>query len=194
MMNRRFNKVVTSVVLAALIATSAVPAAQADRDRNESGRRGDRGKQVYAPGHQKQRGKQYDRDRGRDRYRGRHVERRRAPERVVRYVYRGPRVVERHYYRDRHRDGHPGIAFLGGLILGAVISNSHAHADHHFYADPYCDARFSSLDAYYAHTRYHDHPQVVHVIEVRTGNWVDSYTWHRGGWRQYETDRWECGW
>jgi len=179
MMKRNFKNVLTGVVLAALIATTVAPAAQADRGRHDRGR--DRGKQVYAPGHQKNRKQRVVRHRG--------------PERLVRYVYGGPRVVERHYYSHRHRDGHPGIAFLGGLILGAVISNAHAaHADHYFYADPYCDARFSSLDAYYAHTRYHEHPRVVHVVEIRTGNWVDSYTWHRGGWRHYQADRWECGW
>lgn len=166
MMNRNVSKVLTGLVLAALIATTVAPAAEADRGHKGRGKH----KQVYAPWHQKHR-----------------------PERVVRYVYRGPRVVEHHYYRDR--DGHSGIAFLGGLILGAVITNAHAaHADHYFYADPYCDARFSSLDAYYAHARYHEHPRVVHVIEISSGHWVDSYAWHRGGWRHYEADRWECGW
>lgn len=166
MMNRNVSKVLTGLVLAALIATTVAPAAEADRGHKGRGKH----KQVYAPWHQKHR-----------------------PERVVRYVYRGPRVVERHYYRDR--DGHSGIAFLGGLILGAVISNAHAaHADPYFYADPYCDVRFSSLDAYHSHVGYAHHPRIVHVIEVSSGNWVDSYTWHRGGWRHYETDRWECEW
>jgi len=160
MMHRNHMKVLTGVVLAALIATTMAPAAEAAHRRYK-----ERSKPVYAPSHP---------------YR---------TERVARYVYRGPRVV-RHYHRH---DGHPGLAFLGGLVLGAVISNA-AHADPYFYADPYCDARFLSLDAYHAHLRYHQHPRVVHVIEVDSGRWVDSYTWYGDGWRHYETDRWECGW
>jgi len=163
MMHRNHMKVLTGVVLAALIATTMAPAAEAAHRRHKEHK--ERSKPVYAPWRQSR------------------------PEHVVRYVYRGPRVV-RHYHRH---DGHSGLAFLGGLVLGAVISNA-AHADHYFYADPYCDARFSSLDAYHAHLRYHHHPRIVHVIEVGSGDWVDSYTWYGDGWRHYETDRWECGW
>lgn len=165
MMNRNHMKVVTAVMLAALVATTLAPAADASNRRHK-----ERGKPVYAPW----------------------VSQRapaRAPARVVRYVYSGPRVVH-HYHRH---DGHPGLAFLGGLVLGAVISNA-AHEDHYFYADPYCDVRFSSLEAYHSHLRYYHHPRIVHVIEVDSDRWVDSYTWYGDGWRHYETDRWDCGW
>ena len=163
MMNRNHMKIMTGVILAALVATTMAPAAEAGRRHKE------RSKPVYAPWHQKHR-----------------------PERVVRYVYRGPRVVQ-HYHR--YDGGHSGLAFLGGLVLGAVITNAHAsHADPYFYADPYCDVRFSSLDAYHSHLRYQHHPRIVHVISVSSGDWVDSYAWYGSGWRHYETERWECGW
>jgi Ni/Co efflux regulator RcnB len=164
MMHRTHTKVITGVILAALIATTMAPAAEAGRRKNK-----ERSKHVYS-------------------------QRDSRPHRGVRYVQPKRHRASNHYYY-RHRGDHSGLAFLGGLVLGAVITNS-AHADHHsyYYADPYCDVRFSSLDAYHGHLRYNHHPRIVHVVDVRSGDWVDSYTWHRSGWRHYETDRWECEW
>ncbi len=163
MMNRKHTKVIAGLILAAAVVTTMAPAAEAARHRGHNSH----SKPVYAP----------------------HA-RYRTPAPPVRYVRPRPQRVVRYYHRH---DSHEGFAFLGGLLLGAVISNA-AHANHYFYADPYCDLRFSSLAAYDAHLRYHHHPAVVHVIEIRSGDWVDSYAWRGDGWRHYETDRWECGW
>lgn len=169
MMNRKHTKVIAGLILAAAVATTMAPAAEAARYRGS-----ERSKPVHA---------------NRARYRTPPQVRYRTPPQV-RYVRPYPQRVVRYYHRH---DSHEGLAFLGGLLLGAVISNA-AHADHYFYADPYCDLRFSTLAAYRAHLRYHHHPAIVHVIEIRTGDWVDSYAWRHDGWRHYESDRWECGW
>jgi hypothetical protein len=126
------------------------------------------------------------------RYKGGHG---RVAEKQVRYR---PAPAVRHVYRTRvvhhpryHRsyDG-SGLAFLGGLVLGAVITEA-VHSHDYDYVDPYCGVRFSSFEAYRAHLRYHHHPAVLHVIEVRTDDWVDSYRCDAGGhWHYYDTEDW----
>jgi len=160
MMTLRLKRWLAGLVLAALVATTIAPAAYAAP--------------RYKGGQKHVRSVRYERHR---------------PQPVVRYVPTRPHRIHQHARYHRYHDGR-GLAFLGGFVLGTVISNA-AYANPYFYADPYCDVRFSSLDAYRAHLRYHHHPAVVHVIEVRSGDWVDSYRCDDGGsWRYYDTEGW----
>ncbi|MBI5709088.1 MAG: hypothetical protein HZC42_02125 [Candidatus Eisenbacteria bacterium] len=103
------------------------------------------------------------------------------------YVHR-PRVVHAYAYRpvyvERHYHSGPAFAgFLGGLVLGAAISNaSPACEPGYAYYDPYCHERFASLDLYYGHVGRHRHPRVVQVIEVESGRYVDTRAWDDGRW------------
>jgi hypothetical protein len=200
MMNRNSRRVMAGLVLAALTATTIAPAAQAGegrgnnkRERVESrdDRRDDRRVERRGGRLAERRAERWGEQR-QSRQRAvkaqRHVEYR--PRQVVRYVDYRPYRVVRHARYHRHHQGSNGLAFLGGLVLGAVITRA-AQADHYYYADPYCDLRFSSLDAYHSHVGHHRHPTVVHVVEIRTGDWVDSYHYDHGNWRYYDTDDWD---
>ena len=119
-------------------------------------------------------------------YRGRHV---------VRVIDRRPVMVVR-----RHRRPGAFAGFLGGLVLGTVLSHARPACPRpsvvYEYYDPYCHRTFASLDAYHAHLRYHHHPRLVDVIDVRTGRCVDTYHWRDGGWcsrhdRDWEYEHWD---
>lgn len=203
---RHSSRVIAALVVAALAMSTVAPIAAADPGR---GRGHDKGRKEYREKNDR-RGppKHVERRRGnakREEYRRgsskrveyrreaprRHVETRVVyqPRRVVKYVdYRPYRVVRHARYHRPHHDG-DAFAFIGGLLLGAVITHA-AHADHYYYVDPYCDVRFSSLGAYDAHFVHHHHPRIVHVVEIRTGDWVDSYRYHHGNWRYYDTEVW----
>jgi len=130
---------------------------------------------------------------------------------VTRVVHRShrPRVV----VRERSH-GHELGAFVGGLILGAVVSNAAASArdrsyeppsrdydyDHsyarpaaNYYYDSYCGVRYNSFDDCEAHYSHCRHPQVVQVIEIRTGRTLDRCHYDGGRWRdgngRYGADR-----
>jgi len=108
----------------------------------------------------------------------------------------GPRVVERVYaprrrhvveYRRHSSDGRTLAGFLGGVAVGALLSQAtQSHRSHaqvtYRYEDPYCHDRFASLEDCGAHMRGCDHPRVVRKIEVSSGRCVDTYRWQRGGW------------
>ncbi len=100
--------------------------------------------------------------------------------RVVRTWGRGPVIIE------RHSEAGPAIAgFLGGLVLGAVLSNAQPAPPPppaFVYYDPYCHERFASLAAYEAHLRYQDHPWVIDVLDARDGRYLDTYVWQDGHW------------
>jgi hypothetical protein len=203
---RHSNRVIAALVVAALAISTVAPAVQADPGR---GKGRDKGRKEYRQKNER-RGPDRHVERRREEPRrvesrrgsSKHVEYRRSsprqhvetrvvyqPRRVVKYVdYRPYRVVRHARYHRPHHDG-SAFAFIGGLLLGAVITHA-AHADHYYYADPYCDLRFSSLRAYDSHFAHHHHPRVVHVVEIRTGDWVDSYRYHHGDWRYYQTDVW----
>lgn len=105
-------------------------------------------------------------------------------------TYAPPRVhrVVRHVHV--HDDGAAFVGFVGGLVLGAVLSQS-APPPHYVYVDPYCDARFESLEAARAHFRYHRHPYVVRVIEANSGHCVDGYRYNDGVWRHWDVADWD---
>ena len=99
--------------------------------------------------------------------------------RVVRVVHRGPYLIE------RHSEAGALAGFLGGLVLGSMISNARPAPPPppaYEYYDPYCRERFLSLDAYGAHLCHHRHPRSIDVIEVHSGRCVDTYAWTDGRW------------
>lgn len=110
--------------------------------------------------------------------------------RVVRHVHHGPRYV----IRDRC-DGSALAGFVGGLIVGAVVSHADAGPEYsaprpaYDYYDPYCDIHFNTFDSCTPHFRHCDHPRVITVIETRSGRGVDRYRYEDGYWRTWDDDR-----
>lgn len=128
------------------------------------------------------------------RYKKARVERK-APRHVQRHRARGhhgPRVVE----IRRGSDGLPALAFVGGLVLGAVLSHAADEAEacdrdalpSYDYYDPYCERTFPTLGVYVQHLHHHPHPRVVHVIDSHSGNWVHTYRYYRGEWIDGDED------
>ena len=98
---------------------------------------------------------------------------------VVRVVHRGP------YDIRRHSDAGALVGFLGGLVVGSVLSNARPPAPlppAYEYYDPYCHRHFATVGAYDEHLYYHRHPRSVEVIEVHGGRCVDSMDWRDGRW------------
>ena len=84
------------------------------------------------------------------------------------------------------------VGFLGGLVLGSVLSNAQPAPPPppvYEYYDPYCRERFSSRDAYQRHLEWYDHPARIEVLEVHSGRCVDTYDWRDGRWRSERDDR-----
>lgn len=108
-------------------------------------------------------------------------------------VVSGPPVVYRSYapaprYYVRESGAAPVIAgFLGGLILGATVTHAAPPPDYYYY-DPYCHERFASLEIYRRHVWRHEHPRVVRVIEVGSGDCAYSYRYDDGAWRRCGSD------
>ncbi len=118
------------------------------------------------------------------RYKGKH-----RRHRVERVVYQPTRVVH------HHSSAAPALAFIGGLVLGAVISNAHAAPVYaepiyagpdYYYYDTYCSERFVSLNVYHRHLAYHGHPRVVRVFRSHGGQWIDTVHHSDGQWAHYE--------
>jgi len=104
------------------------------------------------------------------------------------------------------RDSSPLVpafaGFIGGLVVGSVISHSHDAAppppsyyrteDRGYdYYDPTCDRHFSSLDACASYMRAHDadDPGYVRVIDRRTGECVHEYQYSDRGWVNAPNDQ-----
>ena len=126
------------------------------------------------------------------RYRPVVVERRVIVER--RPVYRSVRVV-RHAPYARYAvwrsEGGPVFAgFLGGLFLGATLSNAAPHG--FVYWDSYCHRGFASLELYDVHLHRHVHEPVIQVVEAPVGyHSVDLHSC-RGCGEEYWGDEHEC--
>ncbi len=103
--------------------------------------------------------------------------------RVIRPIYAPRRVVV-----VRRSCEFPAFAgFLGGLVLGAAISNAAPHET--YYYDPYCHERFATLDGYRGHLRHFHHPWTIRVIAVSSGACVNTYRYHDGRWSDWDGDR-----
>jgi len=110
---------------------------------------------------------------------------------VVREVrYAAPSCPTPVYYQRRHSDAGPILAgIVGGLVLGAALSNAQpaVHASYSYW-DPYCEDSYTSLTSYRTHSRHCSHPQVVRVVEVRSGDPVRDLCWQNDAWREYDGD------
>ncbi|HET9327056.1 MAG TPA: hypothetical protein VFQ05_09810 [Candidatus Eisenbacteria bacterium] len=133
----RFQRLVTIAVMAAVVLGTVAPLAEAKKRHR--------------------------------RYKGRVVERRVVVER--RPVYRSVRVVRHAPYARytvwRSERGPVIAGFLGGLFLGATLSNAAPYG--FVYWDSYCDRGFASLEMYDVHLRRHPHEHVIQVVEAPYG-------------------------
>lgn len=96
---------------------------------------------------------------------------------VMRVMHRGP------YFSERHSDAGAIVGFLGGLVVGSILSSTPPPPPAYEYYDPYCRERFVSVEAYDDHLDYHRHPRTVEVIEMHSGRCVDTLDWRDGRWR-----------
>jgi hypothetical protein len=88
------------------------------------------------------------------------------------------------------------LGFIGGLAIGATIAKASEH-DHaapvrsvHYYEDPYCHERYSSVSACRTHIRDHGHPPVYRKMSHQSGECVGTYGYEDGEWVQYG-DGWD---
>jgi hypothetical protein len=97
---------------------------------------------------------------------------------MVRVVHRGPVFIE------RRSDAGALVGFLGGLVLGTVLSSTPPPPPPpvYEYYDPYCRERFATLEAYDEHLYYRGHPGRAEVIEVHSGRCVDTLERRDGRW------------
>jgi hypothetical protein len=98
--------------------------------------------------------------------------------RVMRGVHRGP------YFIERHSDAGAIVGFLGGLVVGSILSSTPPPPRPVYeYYDPYCRERFLTIEAYDDHLDDYRHPRTIEVIEVHSGRCVDTLDWRDGRWR-----------
>ena len=110
-----------------------------------------------------------------------------CPPPVTRHVHHAPRVV----YYERTSDAAPLFAgLIGGLVIGAALAHAAPAPPAHYYWDPWCGARFGSVAVYHSHFRHHHHPRVLRVISVESGNCLDTWRWHAGGWHSESGGYW----
>jgi hypothetical protein len=95
---------------------------------------------------------------------------------VVHVVRRGP------YFVERHSNAEAIVGFLGGLVVGSILSSAPPPPPAYEYLDPYCRRSFITVGAYDQHLSYHRHPRSVEVIEVHSGRCVDTLEWRDGRW------------
>jgi hypothetical protein len=112
--------------------------------------------------------------------------------RVVRHaaIYPGPGYA----YYSSGPSATPVIAgFIGGLIIGNVLAHAAPPPQAYctpvapveypdYYYDPYCHARFSSLDAYGGHLNHCSHMAWVRVMDGNSGRCVGERVWQEGRW------------
>jgi hypothetical protein len=106
------------------------------------------------------------------------------------YGHYAPRRV---VYVERHSDAAPLFAgLIGGLVLGSVLAQNsapvHAVAPAYYYWDPYSHVRYEALPVYDSRYCYHEHPRVLRVISVATGDCMGTYHWYRGDWHARDWD------
>ncbi len=106
------------------------------------------------------------------------------PPPAARHVHYAPQRV---VYLERHSDAAPLFAgLIGGIVLGSILSQSRAPASvepAYYYWDPWSHERYAALPGYGSRCYYRQHPRVLRVVSVETGQCVDTVRWCDGGWR-----------
>ena len=118
--------------------------------------------------------------------------------RVVRQDCAPRRYVEFH---SSSSSAGPAIAgFIGGVALATILNHHSSHdCDNgyaqapppepaYYYYDPYGQDRYASLDAYYQENRHCGHPQIVQMIDARSGECERTYCRERGRWVEWDGD------
>lgn len=115
------------------------------------------------------------------------------------------RPVSRVVIRDRHHGGAgPALAGLvGGLIIGAAISNAHPVMAHDYrcaparpryrYEDAYSNRWWDTLDECTDAAWGHHGPRVIRVVEFGSDECVRTLYWHHGHWSD-DRYRDDCDW
>ena len=122
-----------------------------------------------------------------------------------------PRCVERVVYSPAPRvvvhqsSAGPVLAgLIGGFLIGNAVANANTtvhYAEYspapacpvaptYYYYDPVCRMSFDNFNECRDHARYHNGAHVIQVIEVGSGNCVETYQWYGGGWRYHAGDDW----
>jgi hypothetical protein len=102
--------------------------------------------------------------------------------------YRGHDRGHRTVVIERHDGVGPALfGFIGGLVLGSVVTHASQQydrpvsADYEYY-DPWCDRDFASFGAYDRHLDRADHPARLMVMDRRYGSCVARYENVDGRW------------
>jgi hypothetical protein len=106
-----------------------------------------------------------------------------------RWEHGGPVRVVRHgpCFVERHSDAGALVGFLGGLVVGSILSSTSPPPPPpappvYVYHDAFCHRDFDTVEAYEAHLAYHRHPRSVEVVEAHSGRCVDTLEWRDGRW------------
>jgi hypothetical protein len=116
--------------------------------------------------------------RWRDSGRGGHLPSYRSPNN---YRYGGPShdsYRQRSYYTGSfHR---PRFGYRSGFSIGVLIGSMPSYGYRYF--DPYCDMAFGNLDIYYDHCGAYGHPDVIQVLDSRSGYPIASCIYSDESW------------
>jgi hypothetical protein len=77
--------------------------------------------------------------------------------------------------------GHPSF-YAHPRRFSVSFTLANAPPAGHYYLDPYCDRRFSTLDLYVRHLHGYGHPRRVHVIAFGSGYPAYTYRYRGGHW------------
>ena len=87
------------------------------------------------------------------------------------------------YYSPVHCYPYPVVHYYAPVPRFAFsIATSNVPPYGHYFYDPYCDLRFSSLDVYAGHLHRYRHPRLIRVIAVDTGYPVCTWRYRGGSW------------
>lgn len=109
--------------------------------------------------------------------------RRRAPSYHSPTQYRNNGPSHSSYYPWSYYGGsfhRPRYGYRSGFSLGVVIGSRPSYGYRYF--DPYCDMGFRNLGVYYDHCDAYGHPDVIQVLDIRSGYPIASCAYRGGDW------------